>query len=349
MKAPRFFAGQFLLLAVFFAVALFLSSQWERELVIYPQAMDLPRAQSADEDEAGGEDGEAAADEESPVQDRAEKGTAQRIRRANGMLEARYNFLNFNKDRLNISFSMTEKDYKIYLSDYGYSDAQLSSLDQWQNDTRRKEWDKAVKKGGEAAGKAALVAVDWEYKVRLDEYFRSRNFARLPGNIITCDIPAIVKRNIPFLKSLALAFQKISDARGYGPEETVGATLSMVQTAIRYKIPPMLEGGLHTGGMLPPGRALLSGWGDCDTKTALVASILGNWSGMRLVGVSVPGHYLMAIRRIPAKGDLFVSYNGLEYVLIEPAGPAWLEPGMVGRATSALLQGSEGYKIEPFF
>ena len=191
--------------------------------------------------------------------------------------------------------------------------------------------------------------MDWEYKVRLNELFRSRGFALLPNNVVSCDIPAIVKRNIPFLKPMALAFQKISETRGYGPEETVGAALSMVQTAILYKTPPMIEDGLHTGGLLPPARALLSGWGDCDTKTALVASILGNWSGMRLVGISVPGHYLMAIRRLPAKGDLFVRYNDLEYVLIEPAGPAWLEPGMVGRATSALLQGSEGYKIEPFF
>ena len=29
--------------------------------------------------------------------------------------------------------------------------------------------------------------------------------------------------------------------------------------------------------------------------------------------------------------------------------PAWLEPGMVGQATTALLAGNEGYKLEPFF
>jgi hypothetical protein len=349
MKVFRFCAGPVILLPVFFAVTFFLSSRWERELVVYPIGRDLPRRQSAEEEEPRRDDDEMAAEEESPVQNRTEKSTAQRIRRANGMLEARYKFLNFNKDSLSVSFSMTGKDYNNYISGYGYTDAKLANLSQWHNNARRKEWDKAVKKGGEAAGKEALTAVDWEYKVRLNEFFRSRGFALLPGNIITCDIPAIVKRNIPLLKPLALSFQKISEARGYGPEETVGAALSMVQTAVRYQIPPMIESGLHTGGLLPPGRALLSGWGDCDTKTALAASILGNWSGMRLVGISVPGHYLMAIRRIPAKGDVFVSYEGLEYVLIEPAGPAWLEPGMVGGATSALLQGSEGYKIEPFF
>ena len=162
-------------------------------------------------------------------------------------------------------------------------------------------------------------------------------------------MPGIVKRNVPELKPLALAFQALASKSGYNSENTVGAVLSMVQTALRYKIPPMMEGARHTGGLLPPARSLLSGWGDCDTKTGVAAAILGNWSGMRLVGIAVPGHYLMAIRRIPAKGDMFVRHEGLEYVLIETAGPAWLEPGMVGRNTASLLIGSNSYTIEPFF
>jgi hypothetical protein len=352
MKSYRFFIVSLAALAVMFALTLHLSCQWERSLIIYPAGRDLPRFQSSDDEEeeaAAEEEEEPAAEEETPRLKRQEKGTAQRIRRENGMLEARYNFINFNKDRLSVSFALADRDYRAYLAGYGYSDTDLEDLNKWQNATRQKEWAKAVKKGGNAAGKEALVAVDWEYKVRLNELFHSRGFSLLPGNVVACDIPSIVKRNIPLLKPMALAFNKVAEARRYGPEETVGAALSMVQTALNYKIPPMIEGGLHTGGFLPPARALLSGWGDCDTKTALVASILGNWSGMRLVGISVPGHYLMGIRRIPAKGDLFVRHGGLEYVLIEPAGPAWLEPGTVGRSTSALLEGAEGYKIEPFF
>lgn len=350
MNSLRGFYMSLVLLSVCFAVAFGLAAQWERALVNYIPYGDIARGQSSGEEgEEEESEEEEPAEEENQVEDRAEKGTAQRIRRVKGILEAKYNFVNFNRDRLHISFSMPAREYRAYLSGYGYSEAKLASLNQWRNDTRRLEWDKAVRTGGQAAGEEALKAVEWEYKVRLNDYFRSRGFELQPGNTISCDIPAVVKRNVRFLKSLALAFQDLSSARGYGPEETVGAVLAMAQTALRYKLPPMVEGDIHTGGILPPGRALLSGWGDCDTKTALVASILGNWSGMRLVGIAVPGHYLMAIRRIPAKGDLFVTYNGVEYVLIEPAGPAWLEPGTVGTATTALLEGAEGYKIEPFF
>ncbi|PIU19714.1 MAG: hypothetical protein COT18_06165, partial [Elusimicrobia bacterium CG08_land_8_20_14_0_20_59_10] len=86
-----------------------------------------------------------------------------------------------------------------------------------------------------------------------------------------------------------------------------------------------------------------------DTKTALAASVLSSWNTAKMVGVAVPNHYLMAIRRLPAKGDMFVRHKGLEYVLVEPAGPAWLEPGQVGTHTTELLRGSQGYQIEPFF
>jgi hypothetical protein len=91
------------------------------------------------------------------------------------------------------------------------------------------------------------------------------------------------------------------------------------------------------------------GWGDCDTKTGLLASILSNWPGMKLVGVSVPGHYLMGVLRIPDKRDVFVEYDGLQYVLVEPAGPAWLPPGSVSDFTTNLLQSPEGYHIDAFF
>jgi hypothetical protein len=68
-----------------------------------------------------------------------------------------------------------------------------------------------------------------------------------------------------------------------------------------------------------------------------------------MIGLAVPGHYLMGVLRIPGKGELFVEHEGLQYVLIEPAGPAWLPPGQVSRDTVALLKSSEGYAIEPFF
>lgn len=331
------------LLAGSFSLACSLSAGWENRLALAhgsgyavpPGMRELSRAQAAD----GG----------SVQTGRTETGTAQKIWKNGATTTARYNFINFNRDRLGVSFGMTDPEFRDYMARYGYSDRETADLRAWREKARAAAWARGYASGGKPAAEKAMDAVAVEYDTRLRKLLYQRGFALRAGNVVECDMTLVVKRNIPVLKPLALAFQKISEDRAYGAEETVGAVLSMVQTALHYKLPPMLEGTFHTGGLLPPAKALLSGWGDCDTKTGVAASILGNWSGMRLVGVAVPGHYLMAIRRIPAKGDMFVRYEGLEYVLIEPAGPAWLEPGTVGRNTTALLDGSAGYTVEPFF
>lgn len=346
MKAPRLLLCC-VLLAASFAVSLKLCSDWDAKLVIRPYGMDLQRAQSSDED-GDGEDTGGGEDEAAPVK-KIETGTSQRIWKENGQFRAQYNFINFNRDKLTVGFNMPAAEYKKYLAGYGYTDAEFAALRAWREQAHQDAWKEAYAKGGKPAAEKAIKEVAEDYDTKLRGLLFKRGFALRTGNIVECNMPGIVKRNVPELKPLALAFQSLASKNRYGSEETVGAVMSMVQTAIRYKIPPMMEGSMHTGGLLPPVRSLLSGWGDCDTKTGLAASILGNWSGIRLVGIAVPGHYLMAIRRIPGKGDMFIRYEGLEYVLIEPAGPAWLEPGTVGRNTATLLKGSEGYTIEPFF
>ena len=331
-----------IMLAACFAVSAALGREWESELNALQTGPDILRAQASNGD---GEEEQGYTSQET----RTEKGTSQRIYREGPSLKARYEFVNFNKDRIGVNFGMSERDYGSYLAGYGYSETDMARLKAWREKTRKTAWEKALFLGGKAAGEKALAAIDEEYETRLRALLRARGMALRAGNLVECDVPVIAKKNIKLLTPLAEALQKVAAAKNYSDEDTVGAALSLVQTALRYKIPPNIENGVHTGGLLPPARALLSGWGDCDTKTALLASILGNWSGLRMVGIAVPGHYLMAIRRLPGKGDMFVRYEGLEYVLVEPAGPAWLEPGTVGTHTAALLAAGEGYRVEPFF
>jgi len=341
MRGPEIKLAHLFALAACLAVAAVLGAQWEKELELPAPGGDILRAQAA-----GGNDEE---EDYTSREARTEKGTSQRIFREGAALKAEYNFINFNKDRVAINFGMAARDYNSYLAGYGYSDGELAALRTWRETARQAAWKNAFAKGGRPAGEKAMAEVVTDYDTRLRALLRARGLALRAGNLVECDMPVIVRRNTALLKPLALAFQKLATERRYSEEDLVGAALSLVQTAVRYKVPPSIENGLHTGGLLPPARALLSGWGDCDTKTGLLASILGNWNTLRMVGIAVPGHYLMAIRRLPGKGDVFVRYEGLEYVLVEPAGPAWLEPGTIGTATTALLAGEEGYRVEPFF
>ena len=249
-----------------------------------------------------------------------------------------------------VSYQLAEKDFRPYNESFGYTKQGLADVKTWRENATKSAFNLAVKQGkSQAQLNNAVAAVDKEYDQRVKDYLGSHGFRMMKGNTVTVDMPGVVRKNAPLIKPLSLAFEKIAATRKYRSGDIIGAVLSFAQTAMYYKQPDPVYKDKHTGGLLPPITAVLVGWGDCDTKTGLIASILSNWAQMKMVGVSVPGHYLMWVLLIPEKGDLFLEYQGLQYVLIEPAGPAWLPPGQVGEETTQLLNGREGYKIEPFY
>jgi len=277
--------------------------------------------------------------------------TTQKIESGKGARTARYGFQNFTGDKLEVDFSIPEKDFAAYNDAWGYTQAGLDSVKKWRDGARQDALKTAVaKRQGQAQLDAAIAGIEKEYKAKQKEYLESRGFALEPGGVVVVDMPALVRKNGPLIKPLADEFGSIASAHKYGAMDVVGSVLSFVQTAMFYKEPDTVDStGKHIGGLLPPLTSVSLGWGDCDTKTGVLASILANWPRMKTLGVSVPGHYLMGIVQVPDKGDTFIEYGGLQYTLLEPAGPAWLPPGHVGEETSALLAGRDGYKIDPFF
>jgi hypothetical protein len=274
----------------------------------------------------------------------------QRIGAKGGIMFCEYGFFNFNSDFLKINYQLPREALEEYCAAYGYNDEEIRRLDR----KHQLSYDGAVdfaRSHSLSQGHldALLKNIDWQYKLNLKVYMAGCGFKIQPGNIALVDMPDLVKRNIPRLQKVALAFDRIARQGNYDSATTIGAVTSMVQSALRYQVPPKVYGGKNTGGILPPLEALLRGWGDCDTKTALLASILGNWELVRMVGIALPHHYLMAVRRSPDRGDMYVRYQGVDYVLIDPAGPAWLPPGQVGSASFDSLQNDQGYAIEPFF
>ncbi len=336
--------GPILLIGAFLSVRLGL--QAEKRMVIEPVDGQILFGQaSGDDDEipTGGDSSGGSNSGGGPK-------TYQRIQKTAAYRAASYGFQNFNKDKLEVAYQITEKDFRPYNESFGYTKEGLAEQKTWRENARQSVFKIAVKQGkSQAQLDAAIVALDKEYDQRVKDYLSSHGFRMLKGNTVTVDMPGVIHKNASLIKPLSLAFEKIATTRHYRSGDIIGSVLSFAQTALYYKQPDPVYKEKHTGGLLPPITAVVVGWGDCDTKTALIGSILSNWAQMKMVGVSVPGHYLMGVLLIPEKGDLFLEYQGLQYVLVEPAGPAWLPPGQVGEETTELLNGREGYKIEPFF
>ena len=275
--------------------------------------------------------------------------SSQKIRETSGIITADYGFLNFNNDQLTLTFSIPSKELAAYRLEYGYTASEKAAIDQWQqaavdeaykNAVKRRQTQEQLNQAGELIAK--------EYKSRLTNLYRSRGFSLLERNLLAADIPEIVRRNVGKVRSVALSLNSSGERLGYDSDSIVAAALSFVQTAVLYENVPVEIKGRQTGGIYPPLEAIASGKGDCDTKSALLAAILLNWNRIKVVGVGVPNHYLVGILRNPAKGDAFVEYKGARYVLVEPAGPGWLQPGSIDRRTMSLLNAQDRVKIEPF-
>lgn len=238
-------------------------------------------------------------------------------------------FTNFNKDALSLGFPLQESDILEALAEFGYSPAEVSAMAQDCTGCDQAEYDRRV------AGYYDSRAIEVERRDGV--------------NRLTVDLAKVVARNKPRMREVARALDHLAKDRGYGPDQTLEAALSFVQAALRYERPPPQERGRNILGFYPPPRALELGLGDCDTKSALLAATLANFSRVRMVGVHIPKHYLVGIARVPRHGEAFIEYRGERFVLMEPAGPARLPPGTIAESTRAALATMRGVKIHPLF
>ncbi|MBI5882852.1 MAG: hypothetical protein HZB91_07095 [Elusimicrobia bacterium] len=241
------------------------------------------------------------------------------------IFEIQLKFRNFNNDPLTVEFPLVQADVDGALREFGHS---------------KKELDEVFQKYGKQ-GQAA-----YEEQVKL--YFVSRGFRIVEKGTVAVDIPQLIWRNMKRVNGLALAIQRVGERLRYDSEEIISAATALVQTSIAYRIPPDAERGRRIGGVHPPPQVLNEGWGDCDSKSALLGALLSNWKGIKGVGVALPRHFLIGIARVPRQGDVFLEHKGVQYVLIEPAGPAWLPVGQVSEYTTELLDKMNGVPIQPF-
>jgi len=239
-------------------------------------------------------------------------------------------FQNFNQDAVTLGFDLDGEAIRESLAEFGYAKEEVDAL------------------------LAGCTGCDQaEFDRRSVQFYNSRSLAAAKqpdGRIrLSVDVAAVVERNKPRLRALAQALDRIAKDRDYGPDQTLGAAVAFVQTALQYQQPPPYENGRNIVGFYPPPRALELGLGDCDTKSALLAAMLAHFSGIRLIGVHIPKHYLVGVARVPRHGDAFIEYQGEPFVLMEASGPAWRPPGSISDTTRAALQTMQGVRIDPMF
>jgi hypothetical protein len=304
---------------------------------------------------------------------RGQKVPYRKIRRTQAGYSLDYGFKNFNGDRLSLKAVMGAETVAASIREFGFRKDDFEKLDAWYKRSQKKlianansrfisgkvtgnnkaelkkklQFIKDMNRGIQKDLDRKLDQLAKQYRAKRLKLYQTSGFRYKDKRTIEVDIPGMVGRNWKRVRPVAKGFAKIAREKRYDQEDLVGAASAWVQTALRYEVPADSEGTRTVAGIMPPPKALVMGQGDCDTKTALLASVLMNWPKIKMVGLGIPGHYLMAYQRPPRRGDIYIEYKGLPYVMIESAGPAWLRPGDVGQQTKDYLKSGRNFRIQP--
>ncbi len=88
----------------------------------------------------------------------------------------------------------------------------------------------------------------------------------------------------------------------------------------------------------PPMSVILQNLGDCDSKATLFAALAKLfYPGGNVAMVILPDHALVAMSLQPTPEDVVINTERGKLVLLEVAGPAVVEPGVVGNGTRKLI------------
>ncbi len=164
-------------------------------------------------------------------------------------------------------------------------------------------------------------------------YIRKQGLIKI-GNQFEVDYSGVYQRNLQYFASIA---NELTSSAGLLKEQDPLLDFLRFVQYIEYKIPPMFSEGKYIREFYPPLQCLDEKKGDCDTKSILLAELLGTYTGSdeKLGIIILKGygifHAVLAIKRNPLPGTLKLYFHGLGYFMpLEPSGPG-LMPGFVGR------------------
>ena len=252
---------------------------------------------------------------------------------ADGRYRVSTRFRNFDGQTVALGFDLATAESRRSLSEFGVNDRELDALMQ--------------------LCRQAVACDQTAYDGYTTRYYREHalRLTADPGRAsrLSVDVPAVVLRNRSRVRPLTDALRRAAAEQGRDSEWVIKTAMTLVQTALPYKKPAAKLDGRLLLGFYPPALALERGYGDCDTKSALLAAMLLDLGERRVVGLHVPGHYLLGVDRRPEGSEAFITHQGHPFVLVEAAGPAMRGLGDVSTFTRTALARNDGLRVDPMF
>ncbi len=136
----------------------------------------------------------------------------------------------------------------------------------------------------------------------------------------------VVRQSAADMRPAAAALRRLWKSKAYFTKRELLAVMASFCQWMEYKVPASErtnEAGetVVTTGVTMPIETLHNGWGDCDSKSLLFASLLANVPKQRVVFLTGSGHLFVGVRATPRKSDHFIELQGAKYILIEMTSP----------------------------
>lgn len=117
-----------------------------------------------------------------------------------------------------------------------------------------------------------------------------------------------------------------SKKNGYNDARKIFGFFSSFVQNIPYGYVPEWRKGpsgekIYICGITMPLETLANGFGDCDTKSVLFASLMRHFRNVKVVFIELENHLFVGVRMTPKRGEYYIRYRLGQYVLIEMSNP----------------------------
>lgn len=172
-----------------------------------------------------------------------------------------------------------------------------------------------------------------------DQYLQDNYYARFTSYLgqeaVKADhIRYISENKAPLLPVAQAIYETLavnSESRIY-----VNLLLSWVQSIPYNELEDRMSS--NGAGYLPPLAIIRQNQGDCDSKSVLMASLIRSLlPDVKLVMIYLPQHALLGISLPTRSNEQTFSFNGSDYLLMEPTGPAVMPLGSIATTTSSAI------------
>lgn len=146
------------------------------------------------------------------------------------------------------------------------------------------------------------------------------------NNTITADYRWFVDHSVSDMRDTAISLKNEAVRVGHQNTRQLNGVIATFVQSMTYRIPPDIRRdhdgqNVFTGGITMPLETLYHGYGDCDTKTVLFASIMKNFEGAEVILLKGNGHMFAGFRMEPRMYEKYILLQGEKYVLVELTTP----------------------------